>query len=93
MFNNIPGPSSIAETLVSGAKAIGGESLYPILFPGHQILQKCFEGLQEIRGLLDGLSEHRRRKILTASQRGACLPLESLELDLDRYICPNVLQF
>ena len=76
MLRNLPGPSSIAETL-------------PALFPGYHTLKKCFETLQEIRALVDGLSEHRRRKILTASQRGTCLPLESLELDLERCIRPR----
>ncbi len=87
MFDNLPGPSIIAETLASGAKAISGE--YHTLFPAYHTLQKCFETLQEIKALLDGLSEHRRCKILNASERGVCLPLESLELDLDRCIRPN----
>ncbi|KAH8976631.1 hypothetical protein EDB86DRAFT_1652206 [Lactarius hatsudake] len=70
---NLPGPENIAETL-------------PALFPGYHALKNCSETLQKIRELFDGLSEHRRRKILTASQRGACLPLESLELDLERLV-------
>jgi len=90
MFDNLPGPSSIAdsETLVSGVKAIGGkyQALYPALFPRYRALQRCFEKLQEIRGLLDGLSEHRRRKIQIASQRGACFSLEDLELELNRLV-------
>jgi len=93
MFDNLPDPSSITETLVSGAKALSGEyrSLYPALFPAHHTLQKCFEKLQEIRALLDGLSEHRRRKIQIASQRGACLPLEYqyLEPELNKCVLPN----
>ena len=91
MFDNLPGPSSITETLVSGAKAIGGEdrALYPTLFPGYHTLQKCSKVLQEIRALLDGLSEHRRRKIQIASQRGACFSLQDLERELDRCIRPN----
>jgi hypothetical protein len=88
MFDNFPGASSITENLASGAKTLTREyqSIYPTLFPAHHALQKCFEKLQEIRGLLEGLSEHRRRKIQIASQRGHCLPLESLELDLERCI-------
>jgi len=91
MFDSLPGPSSITETLVSGAKALSGEyqSLYPALFPTHHTLKKCFERLQEIRALLDGLSEHRRHKIQIASQRGACCSLQDLELELDKCICPN----
>lgn len=86
MFDDLSGPSSMAETLVFGAKALGGEyqDSYPALFPGYHTLKKCFEALQEIKALLDGLSEHRRRKILDHSQRGRCLPLESLEMEWER---------
>ncbi|KAI9428514.1 hypothetical protein H4582DRAFT_2044443 [Lactarius indigo] len=87
MFNNLPGPSIIADTLASGAKAISGE--YHTLFPAYHTLQKCSETLQDIRALLDGISQHRRRKIQNASERGFCLSLESLELELDRCIRSN----
>jgi hypothetical protein len=60
------------------------EETFPGLFPGHQTLKKCFEKLQEIQELLNGLSEHRRRKILTLSQAGKCLSLESLEMEWER---------
>ena len=86
MFKNLPGPSSIAETFVSGARIINAEyqAFSPALFPGYQTLQKCLNSLQEIEALLVGLSEHRRRKIQDASQLGLCLPLESLEMELER---------
>jgi hypothetical protein len=76
MFDNLPGSSSIAENL-------------PSFFPGYHTLKQCFEKLQEIQELLNGLSEHRRRKILSASQAGKCLSLESLEMELDRCIRPH----
>ncbi|KAH9026728.1 hypothetical protein EDB85DRAFT_1893260 [Lactarius pseudohatsudake] len=83
--DNLPGPSSIAEALVSSAN-LGGkyQASYPALFPGYHTLKKCLEKLQEIKALLDGLSEHRRRKIMTASQQGSCISLESLEMELER---------
>lgn len=86
MFDNLPGPSSITENLASGAKVLSREyeAFHQTLFPGYHALQKCSESLQEIKGLLEGLSEHRRRKIQLASKRGVCLSLESLELDLER---------
>ncbi|KAH9031617.1 hypothetical protein EDB85DRAFT_1324407 [Lactarius pseudohatsudake] len=86
VFDNFPGPSSIAETLVSRTKGLGGEyqASYPTLFPSYHTLKKCFETLQVIRTLLDGLSEHRQRKIMIASQQGACLPLGSLEMEWER---------
>ncbi|KAH9074214.1 hypothetical protein EDB83DRAFT_2355453 [Lactarius deliciosus] len=88
MFDNLPGPSIIMETLVSGAKALGEEyqSLHPTIFPAYHSLQRCSEKLQEIKELLAGISEHRRRKIQIASQQGVCLSLESLELDLERLV-------
>ena len=76
MFNNRPGSFSIAENL-------------PSFFPGYHTIKQCFEQLQEIQKLFNGLSEHRRRKILVHSQAGKCLSLESLEMELDRYIRPN----
>jgi len=81
MFNNLPGPSSIVETVVSGTKALTEkyEARYPAVFPAYHTLKKCYEKLQEIRALLDGLSEARRRKIQIASKRGACLSLEDHE--------------
>lgn len=59
---------------------------FSALFPGHRNLTKSFEMLRELKALLDGLSEHRRRKILIASQlSGASFPpLESLEMEWDR---------
>lgn len=88
VFDNLPGPSRIAETLVSDPKNLGGgyQDSFPALFPGYHILKKCFGTLGELRVLLDGLSEHRRRKILIASQRGACLSLENLETEWQRCV-------
>lgn len=81
MFNNLPGPSSIVETLVSGAKSLSEyQDSFQALFPGFHTLKKCFEMLEEIRRLLEGLSEHRRRKIQIASQRGVCLSVGNLEM-------------
>jgi hypothetical protein len=92
MFNNLPGPSSIAETLVSGVRALGEyQDSYPALFPGYHTLKKCFETLEEIRRLFDGLSEHRQRKILTASQRGVCLSMESLEMQWEMCVHPTLI--
>lgn len=55
----------------------------------YDTLRKTFEKLQEIKALISGLSEHRRRKISIAAQSGACHSLEDLELDLDRCVPPN----
>ena len=52
-------------------------------------LRKTFEKLQEIKALINGLSDRRRGKILIAAQSGACHSLEDLELDLDRCVPPN----
>lgn len=65
-------------------------SWYQVLFParstGYHILHKCFETLQQLSALINGLSEHRRRKIQMAYQRGGrrVLSVEDLELELDR---------
>ena len=75
MFTSLPGLSKIAETL-------------PSLFPGYHSLKKCHEKLLEIQGLFEGLSEHRRLKILTHSKAGKCHSLESLEFEWHRCVRP-----
>lgn len=60
------------------------QALSPARSPGYHTLHKCFDALQKIRALLNGLSEARRRKIQIASQRGTCFSLQDLELELDR---------
>ena len=90
MSNNLPRPSRVAETFASGAALINAEyqSLYPALFPGYSTLQKCAKALQDIRALIDGISDHRRQKIQMAARRGTCLDMENLEMELDRCTSP-----
>lgn len=59
---------------------------YKAYLSPYYTLQKCFEKLQDIKALIDGLSEHRRRKILIAAQSGACHSLGDIELELDRLV-------
>lgn len=87
VFDNDSSPSNEAGSLLSRAW-IGADS-YKTIFRPYDTLRKTFEALQEIKALLDGLSEQRRRKIAIAAQSGACHSLESLELELDRCVPPN----
>ena len=55
----------------------------------HPILQKCLHKLEYLQGALDRISDHRRRKIETAAQRGTCKHLRDIEFELDRYVLLN----
>jgi len=83
-FSNIvAGPSRVANAIISPFSTMIEYRNYS---SPHTILQQCLEKLEYIQGLLDGISDQRRRKIETAAQRRLCKHLRDIEFELDRYV-------
>lgn len=80
--NIVTGPSRVANTIISPFSTV----IYRNYSSPHTILQQCLDKLEYLQGLLDGISDERRRKIETAAQRRTCKHLRDIEFELDRYV-------
>jgi len=83
-FSNIvAGPSRVANAIISPLSMM---IKYRNHSSPHTILQQCLEKLEYMQGLLDGISDQRRRKIEAAAGRRTCKHLRDIEFELDRYV-------
>ena len=89
-LSNIVGPSRerIANAIIAPLSSIVAFRDYTT---PHTILQKCLHKLEYLQGILDGISDERRRKIETAAQRGTCKHLRDIEFEMDRYVLLNLI--
>jgi len=83
-FSNIvAAPSRVANAIISPFSTMIEYRNYS---SPQTVLQQCLEKLEYMQGLLDGISDQRRRKIEAAAERRTCKHLRDIGFELDRYV-------